>query len=98
MRAGAEREPFRGVAGDVETIAIAKTRFVAIGRAEHEEHAVFRLEIDAAIAPLLRHSPRRHSDRRDPARIFLEHVDPLRLALGYPRKLLGMGQQRPDRA
>ena len=46
MRAGAEGDALLGIAGDVETVRLGKAGLVAIGRAEHEEHAVFRLEID----------------------------------------------------
>jgi len=37
MRAGAEGDAFRCIAGDVETVRIAKASLVAIGRAEHED-------------------------------------------------------------
>src|SRR5687768_9169297 len=46
---GAEGDALLGIAGDVEPIRLGKAGLVAIGRAEHEEHAVFRLEVDAAI-------------------------------------------------
>ena len=98
MRPGAERDALLGVAGDVEAVRLGKAGLVAVGRAEHEEHAVFRLEVDAAISPRLCDAARRHPDRRDPARIFLEHVDPLCFALAHQRELFGMRQQRPDRA
>src|SRR5260370_7283325 len=98
MRAGAEGDAFRCIAGDVETVRIAKASLVAIGRAEHEEHAILRLEIDAAERPMSCDAARRHPDRPDPARIFLEHVEPFRLAFTHHRYLIGMRHQRPDRA
>src|SRR5206468_11987981 len=45
MRTGAEGNALLGVAGDVETIWLGKTGLVAIGGAEHEEHAVFQLDV-----------------------------------------------------
>ena len=98
MRAGAERDAFLGIARDVEIVGVFKAGLVAIGRAEHEEHAILRREIDAAVGPRLRHPPRRHPDRCDPARIFLEHVEPLCLAVAHLRQLIGVGHERPDRA
>src|SRR5437660_948186 len=66
MRTGAEGDALLGIAGDVETVRLGKAGLVAVGRAEHEEHAVLRLEIDAGIAPWLGDAARRHLDRRDP--------------------------------
>ena len=97
MRTGAEGDALLGVAGDVEPVRLGKAGLVAIGRAEHEEHAVFRLEVDAGIAPRLGDAARRHLDRGDPARIFLEHVDPLCFSIAQQRELFGMRQQRPGR-
>ena len=42
---------FDGIARYVEAIGIGEAGLVAISRAEHEEHAIFRLEIDAAERP-----------------------------------------------
>ncbi|HEX4622514.1 MAG TPA: hypothetical protein VH208_13200, partial [Myxococcaceae bacterium] len=89
MRTGAEGDALRRIARDVENIRIGEAGFVAVGRAEHEEHAVFRLEIDTAIGPWLCHAARRHADRRDPARIFLEHVEPFCFSARRQRELLG---------
>src|SRR6478672_6922014 len=51
MRPGAEGDALLRIAGDVEAVGLGKAGLVAIGRAEHEEHAVFRFEVDASIAP-----------------------------------------------
>src|SRR5882672_6027267 len=84
MRAGAEGDAFLGIAGDVETVGIAKAGLVAIGRAEHEEHPILRFEIDAAERPMFCDAARRHPDRRDPARIFLKHVERVSSAQTVP--------------
>ena len=53
-------------------------------------------KFDAVIDQGFGDAPRRHADRRDPARIFLEHLHPRHLARAHERELFGMGKQRPD--
>src|SRR3954452_2583025 len=51
MRAGAKGDALLGIAPDIKQLRIFKTGLVAIGRPEHEEHPILRLEIHAAIRP-----------------------------------------------
>ena len=68
---------------------------VAVGGAEHQEHALLRLERDVTDAPGFGDPPRRHADRRDPARIFLERLQPRDRAALHERELVRMCEQRP---
>src|SRR5579862_6620948 len=98
VRAGAEGNALAGVPADVELVGPLEMLFVAVGRAEHQEYPLLRLKPDAADRPGLYHAPRRHSDRRDPARIFLESLNPGNVAGLEQRQLIRMGEQRPHRA
>ena len=46
MRTRAERDAFSRIARQIELLCIGEMRLVAIGRAEHQEHAIF-LHMDA---------------------------------------------------
>src|SRR5262249_18129551 len=46
MRAGAEGDALAGIAAHVKSFRIVKVLLVAVGGAEHQEHALLRLERD----------------------------------------------------
>ena len=46
MRTRAEGDALLAVAGNVEAFRIRENRFIAVCRAEHQEGAVIRLEVD----------------------------------------------------
>src|SRR5260370_35093187 len=95
MRACAEGKPLGSVTGYVEPLGILKMLLVAIGGSEHQEHALLGLERDIAYRPLPGDPARRHPDRRDPAGVFLERLQPRHFASERKRELVGMGEQRP---
>src|SRR3954464_3383492 len=98
MRTGAERDALGRITPHVELVGALKMLLVAVGGAEHEEHPLVGLECDVADRPRFRDAPGRHADRRDPAGIFLEGLEPRHLALAHEIELVGMAQQRPYRA
>ena len=97
MRPGAKADGGAAILGDVECVGAGKHRFVAVARAEHQEHAIFGLKRDAAgfVAP--GDAAGRHADGGYPAGIFLEYPGPRGGAALDQRQLVGVGEQRPGR-